>query len=574
MATETFNSGSGTWQVPTGQECTLIEGWGAGGGGGTGGGGSGEGGSGGGGGGYFAYIPGTPIAAGTNISYSVGAGGAGYGVPSDGGDGIAGGATTVSTYGLTANGGAKGLGLNSGGASGGTASGGTTNTTGGSSTNPGGSSGTTGGAGANGGAGGSGGGSSSPSGQNGTAPGGGGGGGGRHTVAGDGAGGRVVFTYSAASSGPTFSYTGQTSGGGLTLGGTSAASTGSSLRVNLGAFWNLNETSGNRADSSYHANTLTDTNTVSYATGRKSNGASFVSANNEHLSIADNSSLTLGSTDFSISLWVKFDALTNNGANDYLGVVSKGSGGAAYSFSIQYRIATSQLQIQVYNGGTTYTLWASSFGAFSTGVWYNIIATYRDSNKAMSLSVNGTENTGTSSVALIDSSYGFSLGRAYYSNTYNSSCTIDSVGYWKKVLSSTEKTALYASGQGQEFPFESNSYSYSPSNGVVLGGTATCRPKYNYSSFSSGGVVLGGESNLRLRCNFSASGSLTLSGAAVCSYFGNNDGSSLDLNPMDYEYFKSSPLFLRQNALHALKSYKFARYNLDRPNALDRIRKR
>ncbi len=382
---------------------------------------------------------------------------------------------------------------------------------------------------------------------------------------------QLDLTYTETAGGPDEEYT---MSGGFVLGGTSTASTGSSLRVNLGAFWNLNETSGNRADSSFNNNTLTDTNTVSYSTGIKSNGASFVSANNEHLSIADNSSLTLGSTDFSISLWVKFDALTNNGANDYIGIVSKGSGGAAYSFSIQYRPATHQLQIQIYNGGTTYTLWASSFGTMTTGVWYHIVATYKDSNKATTLSVNGTENTGTSTVALIDSSYGFSLGRAYYNNTYNSSCTIDSVGCWKKVLSSSEKTVLYSSGQGQEFPFESNSFSYSPSNGVVLGGTATCIPKYNYSNLFSGGVVLGGESNFRLRCNFAASGSLTLSGAAVCSYSGNNDGSSLDLNPMDYEYFKSSPLFLRQNALHALKSYKLARYNLDRPNALDRIRKR
>ncbi len=518
MATEVKNSGSGTWQVPIGQECTLIEGWGAGGGGGTGGGGPGEAGSGGGGGGYFSYTPGAPIAAGTNINYSVGTGGAGYAVASNGGDGIAGGATTVSTYSLTANGGGAGKGVNSGGASGGTASGGTTNTTGGTSSNPGGSSGTTGGAGANGGSGGSGGGSNSPSGGTGTAPGGGGGGGGRHTTGGNGAAGRIVFTYSAASSGPTFSYTGQDSGGGLILGGTSSASTGSSLRVNLGAFWNLDETSGNRADSSYHANTLTDTNSVSYAVGKQGNGATFVSASSQHLSIADNSSLTLGSTDFSISLWVKFNSLVNNGLNDYLGIISKGGGGAAYSFSIQYRPLTAQLQLQIYNGGTTYALWASTFGAMTIDTWYHVIVAYRDSNKATSISVNGTENTGTSTVALTDSSYGFSLGRAYYSNTYNSNSEIDCVGYWKKVLSSTEKTALYLSGYAQNFPFESGyiatypiaggvvlggsastdsfaGLNYTPTGGVSLGGTSESIAKSSYSYTTNGGLILGGDSS-------------------------------------------------------------------------------
>ena len=79
MATETFNSGSGTWFVPTGQELTQIELWGAGGGGASGESGSGDGtrGGGGGGGGYCKHVFGTPIAAGTGVAYSVGAAGAG-----------------------------------------------------------------------------------------------------------------------------------------------------------------------------------------------------------------------------------------------------------------------------------------------------------------------------------------------------------------------------------------------------------------------------------------------------------------------------------------------------------------
>ena len=199
MTTDTFDSGSGTWTVPTGQQCDSIQGWGGGGGGGGGDGSPGEAAGGGGGGGYFSYTPGTPIPAGTNISYSVGSGGIDRAAHDDldGGNGTA---STVSTYSLTANGGNGGKSVSNGstGGLGGTASGGNVNTTGTSGSANSSTTGGNGGAGANGGAGGTGGGSSSPNATAGTAPGGGGGGGGRHTRSGKGAAGRIIFTYSPA----------------------------------------------------------------------------------------------------------------------------------------------------------------------------------------------------------------------------------------------------------------------------------------------------------------------------------------------------------------------------------------
>ena len=49
------------------------------------------------------------------------------------------------------------------------------------------------------------------------------------------------------------------------------------------AWWTLDETSGSRSDSHGTA-TLSDNNTVGYATGKQSNAASFVEANTEYLS--------------------------------------------------------------------------------------------------------------------------------------------------------------------------------------------------------------------------------------------------------------------------------------------------
>lgn len=131
---QTFPSGSGTWNRPTG--CRFIRVTvvgGGGGGGGTGGGGSGAGAGGGGGGGAtcIGYIS-LPAA---TLSYAVGGGGSAGGAGNS--PGGTGGTSTFSTF--TANGGNGGGGFpgNSGGpvyatasAGGGTASGGTINTSG------------------------------------------------------------------------------------------------------------------------------------------------------------------------------------------------------------------------------------------------------------------------------------------------------------------------------------------------------------------------------------------------------------------------------------------------------------
>ncbi len=225
-ATTTYNSGSGNFVVPAGVTSLQIEGWGAGGGGGSGetGAGSGDDGGGGGGGGYFIETA-ASVTPGQNVAYSVGAGGAGRALDSatNGGNG---GATTVSTFSLTANGGTGGQAIDNGGAggAGGTASGGDTNTTG--------SAGTSTAAGGNGGASPNGGAAQTTDGAAGNAPG--GGGASSDESPGDsgaGAAGRVTFTYTASLSisGTVYSDEGSTTLGSkgiaLSVNGAAASST-------------------------------------------------------------------------------------------------------------------------------------------------------------------------------------------------------------------------------------------------------------------------------------------------------------------------------------------------------------
>ena len=199
MTTDTYNSGSGNWTVPSGVTSVQIELWGGGGGGGGGGTGSGSNdGAGGGGSGGYCKKDSLAVTPGGTVAYVVGGGGAGSTAENIG---INGSVSTASGGAYTANGGNGGKdGENIGATSvtGGTASGGDTNTTGGSGgssrvTNAGGVGGTAPGGGGAGGAGGT----VGSNGSAGTAPGAGGGGGSKTNTGGAGASGRVVFTYTA-----------------------------------------------------------------------------------------------------------------------------------------------------------------------------------------------------------------------------------------------------------------------------------------------------------------------------------------------------------------------------------------
>ena len=94
----------------------------------------------------------------------------------------------------------------------------------------------------------------------------------------------------------------------------------SGLLTNLQAWYTLDEASGTRADSSGNGNSLTDVNTVTQAAGKLTNAAQFTRANSERLTIADNTSLSMGDIDFTLCAWVYFDTLP------VAGLISKWNG--------------------------------------------------------------------------------------------------------------------------------------------------------------------------------------------------------------------------------------------------------
>jgi len=86
------------------------------------------------------------------------------------------------------------------------------------------------------------------------------------------------------------------------------------LETNLVAFYDMDETSGTREDSTANNLDLTDNNTVLSGTGKISNAADFEASNSEYLSKADAAALEI-SGDFSFAGWFNFETLPTGGGN-------------------------------------------------------------------------------------------------------------------------------------------------------------------------------------------------------------------------------------------------------------------
>jgi hypothetical protein len=214
--------------------------------------------------------------------------------------------------------------------------------------------------------------------------------------------------------------------------------------TNLVSYWKLDETSGTRFDS-YGTNDLSDNNIVGSTTGKVGNAAQFVAANAQFLSHIDNAALSMGDIDFSVTAWAYFDTIGASGNS----IVSK------------YHLLATQREYAVVQEGSTFKFYVSSDGlntttvvatspTISTGQWYFIVAWHDASANSINIQVNnGTVFSAAHTTGVLDGTSDFYLGRLGFTfATYDFDGRIDEVSLWKRILSSTEITALWNGGAG------------------------------------------------------------------------------------------------------------------------------
>jgi Concanavalin A-like lectin/glucanases superfamily len=216
------------------------------------------------------------------------------------------------------------------------------------------------------------------------------------------------------------------------------------LRVGLVAYWKLDEASGTRVDATGRGNDLTDNNTVTQAAGKIGQAAQFVRTNSEFLTRTSTADLTTGNVDFTFSAWVYLDSKPA----DYMNILSKWAANGEYELHWQN-------DVDEFIMGTR----GAGFNAVARTVprvhpsaltWYHIIAWQDAGGATTGISVNGVEGTASVTSPINATAAVFGIGELTgVSPGFRSwDGRIDEVGMWRRLLTSTEKAALYNSGNG------------------------------------------------------------------------------------------------------------------------------
>jgi hypothetical protein len=238
------------------------------------------------------------------------------------------------------------------------------------------------------------------------------------------------------------------------------------LTTNLNGYWPLNENSDSSSAVTrydhYGTSHLTDNNTVAsaYGNGLRNNVADLEASNSEFLEVGDNSALSTGDIDFSISAWVKMES--KPGSN--MRIISKSDSASVREYEVLWSTSSDRFIFLIYdNTGTEIDrATANNLGAPSLDTWYHIVAWHDSVANTVNIKVNnGTaDSSSTGGAGPVDTSANFRIGAAQSTESFFFDGLIDEVGFWKKALSASEITALYNSGSGTTLASDLSSYDF------------------------------------------------------------------------------------------------------------------
>jgi hypothetical protein len=215
-----------------------------------------------------------------------------------------------------------------------------------------------------------------------------------------------------------------------------------SLLTSLISYWKLDEASGTAIDA-HSTNNLTDNNSVGSATGKIGNARSFTAASLQFLSHVSNNFFQAGDIDFTFTAWVKLTSKTN-----VWPIVAKWddvAGNNANEYTLFYNSGSDRFVFQVEDSSdVTGTVTANNFGSPSIGTWYFVVVWHDSVNNNINIQVNdGTADTTSWTTGTRTSSANFKIG------TWDNPDAgryldglVDEVGFWKRVLTSQERTNL------------------------------------------------------------------------------------------------------------------------------------
>lgn len=215
--------------------------------------------------------------------------------------------------------------------------------------------------------------------------------------------------------------------------------------TDLVEWWPLSEASGTRVG--VHAGLdLTDNNTVTGAAGNNGSSASqFTSANSEYLSRTSEAALQTGDIDFTFSLWIYPSDSTG-----FPVAIGKDNSTGARDYIVYQNALTATFA--VFSGGVQKD---AGKAGLTTGAWHFVVGWHDSAANMAYVDLNNSGSPGsiaTGGTLDAATSAEFDIGRRQYSGSnlyYNG--RIQRVGFWKRLLTAGEKTALFNSGNGLDY---------------------------------------------------------------------------------------------------------------------------
>jgi hypothetical protein len=218
----------------------------------------------------------------------------------------------------------------------------------------------------------------------------------------------------------------------------------STLIADLEAYWTLNEASGTRLDSAGVHN-LSDTGGVGSSTGKLGNAAVF-DGTMKYLSTPNDATLQTGDIDFTIAGWAYFTTLDAN-------PIAAKRDSTDFEWQLYMTGAIGNELTFGINGASFIPVVASNYGTPSTGTWLFVVGWHDSAANTVNIQVNGgTVNSLTTGAVVPDATTApLRVGNDGLTSYMNG--RVDALGFWRRVLTTAERTALYGSGAGLAYPF-------------------------------------------------------------------------------------------------------------------------
>lgn len=217
-----------------------------------------------------------------------------------------------------------------------------------------------------------------------------------------------------------------------------------------GAYWKMDEASGNRLDS-IGSNHLIPTGTPAQIAGKVGNAVRFPGSGTTVLSAPAASPLDGGGdVSLTIALWIRLNSKANS--RNFLG---KGTGtiATALEYRFRYDQPVDRFRWQVSRTAAVTTVDADTLGSPSTGVWYFVVCYHNAAEDRIGIRVNaGTADTAVhGGTGIHTTAAEFQVGN--FTGIASADADIDELGLWRVALSDAHISSLYNSGNGRTYPF-------------------------------------------------------------------------------------------------------------------------